>query len=578
MTCSHEYSLCYSESMSRFLARFILTTCILLLFASKAHAATYYLSPSGSDTNTGSASSPWKTINKANASVTAGDTVIFKDGTYSGYQTINKSNTIWRAQNKRQAIIDGGFAPSLLQGAWENVENALDTACAQKDKWSVLLVVGGNNVEVDGLFLRNSCGRGLLIGNSAQNITIKNNQIDWTFTAGLYADGESNNLQFIGNDFTRISFNDIPPTILDPEDYNVNTSVHMSGEDMLFRDNLFAWGRGEIAMNGARNMLFENNTVIGNKNNFYNGWADGVIVRNNLFWSPESKNNPNTHWHKFTGNDNDWHISSRNENDDRWLVYASGLNNVAYYNNLIINNRFSFEGYHKNFSSNTTQLYFGHNTLIAGPNSGFLFDLSFKAKGESDSMITGVVENNIFDVSKDPAVKVKAQLSSNDQITFRNNLLPSSATVAVKGQGDVYSNTPGLVNALTQLNYPIPAIGAASVDVQALRSAVNINNYFLTSSSLAINAGTTAGAVNNTQIPPLARTQDYIPNNRLGIPDLGAFEFTGTVNPSPTSGTSSAGDLTGDGLVNLQDHAQVVSMFKNPYTLLDYNAVISNYD
>lgn len=257
-------------------------------------------------------------------------------------------------------------------------------------------------------------------------------------------------------------------------------------------------------------------------------------------------------------------------------MYATGLNNIAFYNNVMINNKFSFEGYHKSFASNTTQVYFGHNTLIVGPDSSFLFDASFNAKNESDPVITGIVENNIFDVSKHPTAKVQAKLSANDQLTFRNNLLPSSATNAVKGNGDVYTNNSGLTNAAYQLNFPVPAIGAANVNPQAIRNAVNLNNYYLTSSSLAINAGATSAGINSTQVPELARIQDYLLVNRLGIPDLGAFEFTGTVD-TPNPEQSNEGDFNGDGVVNLQDQNLIISMYKNPYTLLDYNTVITNF-
>jgi hypothetical protein len=55
----------------------------VLLFASAASAATYYVSTSGSDTNNGlSAGAPWRTIAKANATLVAGDVVRISPGTY----------------------------------------------------------------------------------------------------------------------------------------------------------------------------------------------------------------------------------------------------------------------------------------------------------------------------------------------------------------------------------------------------------------------------------------------------------------------------------------------------------------
>ena len=46
-------------------------------------SATYYVSPTGSDANPGTANQPWRTIQKAADTLIAGDTVYIKSGTYS---------------------------------------------------------------------------------------------------------------------------------------------------------------------------------------------------------------------------------------------------------------------------------------------------------------------------------------------------------------------------------------------------------------------------------------------------------------------------------------------------------------
>src|SRR5574341_212483 len=58
-----------------------------------ASAATYYVSPGGSDSNSGSQSSPWKTIQKAANTVSAGDTVIVNAGTYTERVTVSRSGS-----------------------------------------------------------------------------------------------------------------------------------------------------------------------------------------------------------------------------------------------------------------------------------------------------------------------------------------------------------------------------------------------------------------------------------------------------------------------------------------------------
>jgi len=54
----------------------------LLSCATNLVATTYYVSPTGNDSNLGSLSQPWRTITHAAQTVVAGDTVVVEDGTY----------------------------------------------------------------------------------------------------------------------------------------------------------------------------------------------------------------------------------------------------------------------------------------------------------------------------------------------------------------------------------------------------------------------------------------------------------------------------------------------------------------
>src|SRR5215475_12637578 len=70
-------------------AVFLGITCV-----SQAQAATYYISPSGTDSNSGTSSgSPWKTFGFAIPRLRGGDTLILRNGTYdssnSGYLNID---------------------------------------------------------------------------------------------------------------------------------------------------------------------------------------------------------------------------------------------------------------------------------------------------------------------------------------------------------------------------------------------------------------------------------------------------------------------------------------------------------
>lgn len=55
---------------------------LLLSLATSATAGTYYVAPTGQDSGAGTAAKPWRTLAKAAAAATAGDTVYIRAGTY----------------------------------------------------------------------------------------------------------------------------------------------------------------------------------------------------------------------------------------------------------------------------------------------------------------------------------------------------------------------------------------------------------------------------------------------------------------------------------------------------------------
>ncbi len=551
-----------------------------------AHAATYYLSPSGNDTANGSATSPWKTISKANGSATTGDTIIFKDGTYTGtgnaYTTITKANTTWKAENKHKAIVDGGFKPGDLNNNWNNIVSVWNSKCSNIGEYTPLLrVQNTHHVVIDGLFLRNSCGRGLGITatpkeanqpiNRIDDITIQNTRIDWSLNSGLLAEPANQNrdhmvnFKFLNNDMTRVAIGDEynvrvagacqpkdTPEAQKIKKYCVNISAAIGGTNTLFKGNLIAWGEGEVSPQpGTKGLIFEDNILVGNKNSFYTGMVEDAIARNNLFFAPENKKPP-------AGGDEDeestgsWRFGLRNEAGH---VRSGGRvtnTNIAIYNNLIINTFFFITGSNNDHIGDNSQIYFGNNTLVAGPALDNIISISHAAKtGVGDPKLTGIIENNIFDTSKNRAAIVKIGLSDNDQLTIRNNIFPQGAPSVAQGNGNIITNNSGLANPSEALNLTYPNIGPETIDIEALkRNVIKTSNYYLTQSSPAINAGSTAGTASDTQVPQGVRTTDFLRANRVGNPDIGAIEYDGVLPPTPTP---TEWDFNANGTVDIFD-------------------------
>lgn len=100
-------------SIDRFI-KVLFVTVLYLIITPHVYAATYYVSPTGNNSNPGTYDQPWQTITYATNKMSGGDTLILKNGTYIG--TANRISppsgsagnyTIIKAENDWKAIIDG---------------------------------------------------------------------------------------------------------------------------------------------------------------------------------------------------------------------------------------------------------------------------------------------------------------------------------------------------------------------------------------------------------------------------------------------------------------------------------------
>src|SRR5664279_836139 len=64
-------------------AIFLLLIVVLMVHPVSLSATVYYISPSGSDTNSGTITSPWFTMQKAWLNMVAGDLLYLRGGTYN---------------------------------------------------------------------------------------------------------------------------------------------------------------------------------------------------------------------------------------------------------------------------------------------------------------------------------------------------------------------------------------------------------------------------------------------------------------------------------------------------------------
>ena len=259
-------------------------------------SGTYYVSPTGSDSNPGSSSAPFKTIQRAANLVNPGDTVIVRDGTYSNAAatgvgskliTMSRGGTAsswvtFMAEHTWGAVIDGlsnttaegwSFGASYIRVQGFEVKGFSDDAFSNYGGGQHLDIVGNHIHDMGRYCTTTGIGRdGIYL--SSSNVTVEQNVIH---DIGRYAPGEngcSNSAYYQTNDH----------------------AIYVSGaNNVMIRNNVFyrnvrGWSI-QVYPNAVDNLSILNNTFA-----FPNPWEPGHIIvaapvtnsriDNNVFYQP----------------------------------------------------------------------------------------------------------------------------------------------------------------------------------------------------------------------------------------------------------------------------------------------------
>lgn len=158
--------------------RHLFLTITLVMFFSlavNAFAATYYVATTGNNGNPGTKAQPWATLAYAANTITNGNTVIVRGGTYQSGCTIRKSDVTFQNYPGETPIVDGdGVRPGGEWGTLIMIQaNGADLA---------------NNVTLDGFEIRESSGYGLQVNGTnggTDNVIIKNCRMIENYRMGI---------------------------------------------------------------------------------------------------------------------------------------------------------------------------------------------------------------------------------------------------------------------------------------------------------------------------------------------------------------------------------------------------------
>jgi parallel beta-helix repeat protein len=244
----------------------------VIFFPAVADGATYYVATNGNDNNTGTAAQPWRTLQKAVNSVSAGDTIQVRSGTYAGCRI------------ERSGRAD---APCTLQ-AEAGAEVLINTP-GPANRHSSLIEVENFDAEVrywiiEGFEMAGSPRYGIDI-RITDYITVRRCDVHDSRVTGIFLafsyhplieqnesanNGEHGIYQSNSGDFPVIRANNLH--------HNASAGLHMNG------DRNFTPGDGQISFATVeKNVIWENGRAGASGIN-----CDGVsdsTIRNNLLYN-----------------------------------------------------------------------------------------------------------------------------------------------------------------------------------------------------------------------------------------------------------------------------------------------------
>ncbi|NRS88476.1 hypothetical protein HNQ02_001390 [Flavobacterium sp. 7E] len=464
--------------------------CYLLIgFSIYANANNVYVATNGNNSNSGTSSAPWKTIQYAVDNANAGTTIYVYGGTYSekvlfsgsADSGISGSEVVLRNMPGETPIIDG-------------------TALSASDREGLISIVGSSHIKIYGFELRNfiysgttNTPVGFYMEGTCTNITFSNNKIHDIKNNSTCQDPCGAGAHGIGvfgtttTGITNITFdsNEIYNCILQASEafvINGNVNGFLQTNNYVHDNNNIGYDyigyEGECSgcsaadTDRARNGIVKNNRSVNNRSDLANPWYNGDESAGGFY--VDGGKDILFDGNISTGNNMGFELASEHKNKN--------TENIIVRNNYIYKNTevgISIGGSVSNAAANNIAVV--NNTFYK--NHGWGSEIVFQ-KNVTNSFI----QNNIFYADNTAAYENQGSGSTGN--TWSNNLYYNGTA----GSGSVTTADPKLID---------PANG----------------NLDLSSTSAAINKGSnTANNIGTTDI----KGNNRIENTTV---DIGAFEY-----------------------------------------------------
>src|SRR5215216_1626756 len=144
----------------------------------KAAASVYYVSATGTDTNPGTSSAPFRTFAKANSVLTAGSTLNIYAGTYNEQLKISKSgsSSAWITVKPLGGAVVIDMLNAVTFGVSLGASYVTVSGLEVRNSGDICVNMVGGNLTVDGLIVHDCASHGIHTNNSSQ-IKILNSRV-----------------------------------------------------------------------------------------------------------------------------------------------------------------------------------------------------------------------------------------------------------------------------------------------------------------------------------------------------------------------------------------------------------------
>jgi Right handed beta helix region len=497
------------------------SSCLVLCCC--AQAQVYYVAKTGSDSNNGSASSPWLTIGHAALEAQAGSTVYVEAGTYSESVLFANSGTssapiVFNGQGV--AIVDGTSVACCTTPSFASSNGFL--CCNTQGLFMIGATSGVSYLTVEGFTIQNyktskkaDVPAGILIAGSGSGINVLNNTVK-NIQTSAGKDGNAYGIGVFGTSSTPLSVNVSGNTVTgcltgesETTTYNGNVQNFVVSNNTIYdNDNI---GMDAIGFEGVGPTGYDqakNGDVYGN-----------IIYNNSAFKNP--------------GEGNSY---------DEDGLYCDGCTEVTFERNTLYGNDLNIEAASETSGEVSSNVIIRNNLIYAANSCGVSVG-GYAKTGTGGSTDITIVNNSLYDndTQKTGSGEFQIQYRATG-IVFENNVVYTGAEGLfmygyVSGSG-VTANYNDYYTTSSTTTFELNAKSYSSFATYQSKTGEDANSVFANPDYLTVPTCTsTKESGPPTPITACSPTPNFdIPtsspaentgNVALGSADFGTVDFNG---------------------------------------------------